>query len=96
MLNVATDYMVMTVRFSEEGLNPFWLKKMFTCLNWSDIFIEIIYLCMILRKYTLREIGKAFGITDYSSAGSAFERLKKELLKDRELQQKVPALGNLF
>ncbi len=37
----------------------------------------------------MRDVGKAFGMTGYSPAGSAVERVKKELSKDRELQQKV-------
>ncbi len=38
-----TDYSVITVRFSEEDLNPFWLKKMFSCFNMSGCFIEILF-----------------------------------------------------
>lgn len=51
-----------------------------------------IYLCRVLRNDTLRVIGQAFGMTGYSPAGSAVERVKKELSKDRELRKKVEGI----
>ena len=48
-----------------------------------------IYLCRTLRNDTLREIGKAFGITGYSPAGSVVSRMKKELLHDKGLEQQI-------
>ncbi|MEA2039068.1 MAG: helix-turn-helix domain-containing protein, partial [Thermodesulfobacteriota bacterium] len=48
-----------------------------------------IYLCRILRNGTLMELGQVFGMTGYSPAGSAVERVKKKLPKDRKLQKRI-------
>ena len=48
-----------------------------------------IYLCRVLRNDTLMELGKAFGMTGYSPAGSAVERINKKLSKDRKLQKRI-------
>lgn len=45
-----------------------------------------IYLCRQLRNDTLIHLGEAFGMTGYSPAGSAIDRVKKKLLKDKKLQ----------
>ncbi len=51
-----------------------------------------IYLCRVLRNDTLRDIGQAFGMTGYSPAGSAVERVRRELSKDRTLQKKIESI----
>ena len=48
-----------------------------------------IYLSRVLRNDTLMELGQEFGISGYSPAGSAVERVKKKLATDRKLQQKI-------
>lgn len=48
-----------------------------------------IYLGRVLRNDTLKELGLAFGMTGYSPAGSAVERIKKKLLLDKKLQKKI-------
>ncbi|MDH3348383.1 MAG: transposase [Desulfobulbaceae bacterium] len=48
-----------------------------------------IYLGRILRNDTLMVLGQAFGMTGYSPASSAVERVKKKLLFDIDLQKKV-------
>lgn len=45
-----------------------------------------IYLCRQLRNDTLINLGEAFGMTGYSPAGSAIDRVNKNLLKDEKLQ----------
>jgi len=48
-----------------------------------------IYLCRTLRHDTLMELGREFGMTGYSPAGSAVERVKKRLVKNKKLQKKI-------
>ena len=48
-----------------------------------------IYLCRVLRNDTLIDLGQAFGMTGYSPAGSAVERVKKKLSKARNLQKRI-------
>ena len=48
-----------------------------------------IYLCRVLRNDTLMELGHAYGMTGYSPAGSAVERVKKKLSKDRKLLKRI-------
>ncbi len=48
-----------------------------------------IYLCRILRNDTLKELGKAFGITGYSPGGSVVSRVRKELIQDEKLEQYI-------
>ncbi len=48
-----------------------------------------IYLCRVLRNDTLINIGHTFGMTGYSPAGSAIERVKKKLLTDRKLEKQI-------
>ena len=48
-----------------------------------------IYLCRILRNDTLIDLSQAFGMTGYSPASSAVERTKKNMIKNKELQQKI-------
>ena len=48
-----------------------------------------IYLCRQLRNDTLIDLGKAFGMTGYSPAGSAIDRVNKILLKDKRLQMRL-------
>jgi len=48
-----------------------------------------IYLSRTLRNDTLLVIGNAFGMTGYSPAGGAIERIKKRLAEDRSLCERV-------
>jgi len=48
-----------------------------------------IYLCRTLRHDTLMELGREFGMTGYSPAGSAVERVKKRLVKNKKVQKKI-------
>ena len=48
-----------------------------------------IYLCRVLRNDTLIVLGQEFGMTGYSPAGSAVERVKKKLAKDRKLRKRI-------
>ena len=43
-----------------------------------------IYICRVLRKDTLIEPGHAYGMTGYSPAGSAVERVKKETVQGQK------------
>ncbi len=54
-----------------------------------------IYLCRILRNDTLSDIGKVFGMTGYSPAGSAVERVNIELKSDRELEKKIEEIKKI-
>jgi len=48
-----------------------------------------IYLCRQIRNDTLMDLGEAFGMTGYSPAGSAIDRVKKKLLTDKRLQKRL-------
>jgi len=48
-----------------------------------------IYLCRQMRNDTLKDLGEAFGMTGYSPAGSAMDRIKKKLPSDRRLQKRL-------
>ena len=48
-----------------------------------------IYLCRVLRNDTLRELGLVFGMTGYSPAGSAVERITKKLSNNCALQKRI-------
>ena len=48
-----------------------------------------IYLCRQLRNDTLIHLGEAFGMTGYSPAGGAIDRVKKKLAKDKKLQKRL-------
>jgi len=48
-----------------------------------------IFLARTLRNDTLMVIGNAFGMSGYSHAGGAVERIKKRLADDRELCGRV-------
>jgi putative transposase len=48
-----------------------------------------IYLCRQMRNETLIDLGEAFGMTGYSPAGSAMDRIKKKLPSDRRLQKRL-------
>lgn len=48
-----------------------------------------IYLCRVLRNDTLIELGRKFGMSGYSPAGSVIERVKKKLSKDEKLLHRV-------
>ena len=48
-----------------------------------------IYLCRVLRNDTLLELGHAYGMTGYSPAGSAVERVRKKLPKDKKLLKRI-------
>jgi putative transposase len=52
-----------------------------------------IYLGRILRKDSLPALGKAFGMTGYSPAGSAIERVRKKLPKDKQLQKRIKQIS---
>jgi len=51
-----------------------------------------IYLCRMLRRDTLKEIGKSFNMTGYSSASSAIERVRQKIPSDRRLQKRIHAI----
>jgi REP element-mobilizing transposase RayT len=51
-----------------------------------------IYLCRILRNDTLIDLSQSFGMTGYSPASSAVERVKKNMVKNKELRQKIKQL----
>ena len=53
-----------------------------------------IYLCRVLRNDTLIDLGHAFGMTGYSPAGSAVERVKKKLKKDKKLQNQIKKINH--
>jgi len=55
-----------------------------------------IYLCRILRNDTLMELGKEFGMSGYSPAGSAVERVKKKLTTDKKLQKKIEKIQQVL
>jgi len=55
-----------------------------------------IYLCRILRNDTLIELGREFGMSGYSAAGSVVERIKKKLIKDRGLQKKIAHIQDIL
>jgi hypothetical protein len=48
-----------------------------------------IYLCRVLRNDTLIELGKEFGMSGYSPAGSAVERVVKKMSKNRDLLEHI-------
>ncbi|MCP3887962.1 MAG: transposase [Desulfobulbaceae bacterium] len=48
-----------------------------------------IYLGRVLRNDTMMELGKTFGMSGYSPASSAVERVKKNLQVNRKLQKKI-------
>ena len=48
-----------------------------------------IYLTRLLRKEGLREIGIEFGLSNYSSVGSAVNRVKSLMVKNKKLKAKV-------
>ncbi len=48
-----------------------------------------IYLCRVLRNDTLKNIGKNFGMTGYSPAGNAVQRIKSKILKNKEIKQEI-------
>jgi putative transposase len=51
-----------------------------------------IYLSRILRQDNLQSLSKAFNMTGYSSAGSAIDRVRKKLPKDKRLQKRINAI----
>ena len=53
-----------------------------------------IYLARMLRKDGLRDISTAFGLSGYSSASSVLESMGKQLLKNRELQNRCEIIKN--
>ena len=48
-----------------------------------------IYLGRMLRKDSLLVLGEAFGMTGYSPAGSAIERVRKKMTADRKFQKRI-------
>lgn len=48
-----------------------------------------IYLARTLRKDTLLEIGAAFGMSGYSPASGAVERIRKRLHHDKPLHKTI-------
>lgn len=48
-----------------------------------------IYLGRMLRKDSLLVLGEAFGMTGYSPAGSAIERVRKKMTVDRKFQKRI-------
>lgn len=48
-----------------------------------------IFLCRTLRNESLIDIGRTFGMTGYSPAGSAIERVKKNISKNKQLRARV-------
>ena len=48
-----------------------------------------IYLCRRLRNDTQKQLGKIFGMTGYSPAGSAIDRVKKQLGNDKKMQMRL-------
>ena len=48
-----------------------------------------IYLCRVLRNDTFLELGHAYGMTGYSPAGRAVERVRKKLPKDKNLLKRI-------
>ncbi|MBU0996262.1 MAG: hypothetical protein KJ737_27505 [Proteobacteria bacterium] len=57
--------------------------------KWNDARNVSIYLIRKLRKDTLNEIGKVFGIDNDSTVSSVLERIKKRMAKDRHLSEQV-------
>ena len=51
-----------------------------------------IYLCRLLRRDHLHELGKDFHLKRYSSVSTAIDRTKAEISKDRKLRQRVEKL----
>jgi len=48
-----------------------------------------IFLLRRLRGEKLKDIGRQFGISKYSSVSSAIEKMKREILADRRLRTRV-------
>ena len=53
-----------------------------------------IYLCRELRNDTLKKIGMDFGMTGYSPAGNAVNRIKNSILKNKEIIQEIDDIKN--
>jgi REP element-mobilizing transposase RayT len=53
----------------------------------------------LIRKYTgtaLKDIGNCFGMNSYSSVGSVITRIKQEMIRNRNLRQKVEEVEKLL
>ena len=48
-----------------------------------------VYLCRILRRDTLLEIGKSFNMAGYSSVSSTIDRVQKKLTRDKKFRKRV-------
>jgi chromosomal replication initiation ATPase DnaA len=52
-----------------------------------------------MRKHTgvaLKDIGRRFGMNNYSSVGSVITRTKQEMLRNRNLRQRVEEVEKLL
>jgi hypothetical protein len=49
-----------------------------------------------LRRETLKDIGGRFRMEKYSSVSSVIERLKKQIQKDKKLEQRVDQLQKMI
>jgi len=53
----------------------------------------------LIRKHTgteLKDIGQHFGMSNYSSVGSVITRTKQEMVRNRNLRQRVEKVEKLF
>ena len=48
-----------------------------------------IYLTRMLRQEGLSDIGKEFGLSNYSSVSSAIDRVKSHMVKDHKFRSRV-------
>ena len=48
-----------------------------------------IYFGRVLCNCTLKELGQEFGMTGYSPAGSAVERVKRKISENKQFEQKI-------
>ena len=53
-----------------------------------------IYLVRLLGRETLTEVGRNFGVTNYSTVGSTVARMKRRLKNDRALQKHLQEIRN--
>ncbi len=55
-----------------------------------------IYLCRTLRNDTLIELGQEFGMSGYSPAGSAVQRVVKKMLKNSDLCEHIAKIKKII
>ncbi len=55
-----------------------------------------IYLTRVLRRDSLKEIGKEFKISNYSSVSSIIEKMKADLLSNKKLKKQVDKVRKIL